>query len=69
MKYKYYVIIVYGDIEPDLHGPFNTSEEQDIRAKELRKDNPEDGIYWLSIGEDGEPEIGAYSGGFFEEEE
>ena len=47
-----------------------------LRSKAQRRptpgqDNDDDlknGLYWLNIDEDGQPEIGAYSGRFFEDE-
>jgi len=66
---KYYVVIVRGDVEPELSVKSNTEDERDSLAKQIKRDdsNQEDGIYWLNIV-DGLPEIGSYSGAFFEED-
>jgi len=64
---KYYVVLVEGDVEPEQFGPFDTERERDIKARELRNENDEDGIYWLDM-KGKEPEIGSYSGMFFEED-
>jgi hypothetical protein len=69
----YYLITIWGDVEPELHGPFATEEARDQAALNHRKkqlDDGEDfpdGIYPLDvIG--GKPEISTYSGGFFNAE-
>ena len=68
---KYYLVPVWGDVEPSIEGPFVTSVERDASAKKIRAADDDDlknGLYWLNIDEDGQPEIGAYSGRFFEDE-
>ena len=70
---KYFVVKVWGDVEPELSQPCTTEEERDQLAKEMKKKDTEEegddysGIYWLNII-NGVPEIGSYSGIFFEEE-
>jgi hypothetical protein len=62
---SFYAVHVYGDVEPNLHGPYQTEDERDQAARRLRKENdPMDGIYWLNAGSN--MAMGAYSGGFFE---
>lgn len=62
---KYYVVIMRGNVEPELSVKSNTEDERDGLAKQIKRDdsNQEDGIYWLNIVE-GVPEIGSYSGAF-----
>jgi len=57
-------------IQPFLHGPYNTTEEQGDAARELHKKMSEDDvIFWLDVDtEDGEPEVGSYAARFFMEE-
>lgn len=63
----YYLINVFGCVEPEIVGPFATFEERDIAALNLRKDQDEaDALFWLDV-ENGVPTTGAYSGGFFED--
>lgn len=62
----YYVLIIYGDIEPDLIGPFTTEETRDEKAIDLKREyGNEHGIFPMNIDADGAPTVGAYSGGFF----
>jgi len=69
MKTEYYIIFVWGDIEPQVKGPFGNREQRDATIKELRKIKGEEhGYFWLNIV-DGKPEAGAYPGRFFEEED
>lgn len=65
----FYLMVVVGDVEPELFGPFVTEEQRDAAAKSHRVQDPErhDGIYWLNVGAKGALETGAYSGGFFDD--
>lgn len=59
-----YLIIVEGDVEPDIGGPYADEAARDKRARELREEHgDETGIYMLDIDEQGNPTSGAYSGG------
>ena len=64
---KYYLIHSVCMIQPFLHGPYNTEEEQSDAARELHKKISEDDvIFWLDVDkEDGEPKVGSYAGRFF----
>jgi hypothetical protein len=63
-----YLAFVYGDVEPEVIGPFKTEKERDKKARALRrKEGVEYGIYMLTI-KNGLPRMDAYSGGFFDEE-
>jgi hypothetical protein len=65
---QHYLVIVVGDVEPELEGPFSCEDARDDAARRYRKTNGDyDGLYWLDI--DGVPEIGAYSGAFFEKDD
>lgn len=65
---RYFVLIVEF-CEPRLEGPFATAENRDGRAREIHNSGElnEDGlVVWLDLGRGG-PDVGAYSGAFFEE--
>ncbi len=65
---KYYVILVWSDIEPETYGPFATDEERDAKALELRaEDDEESGIYPATVDDSGLLDVGTYSGAFFDE--
>jgi hypothetical protein len=61
---KYYVLEVWQDVEPFLHGPFDTENERDDKALNLRKvdDEKENGYYRLNVDENGIPSVDSYSG-------
>ena len=40
-KTDLYLIIVWNDVEPELHGPFYTQQERDNAAKEICLRDPE----------------------------
>lgn len=68
MKTKHYVVFIYGDVEPNSYGPYETTEQRDKQARKLRKlHGDEHGIYWARVTENSELEIGAYTGSFFNE--
>lgn len=63
---KYCLIFVWGDVSPELYGPYDSEEEQDANALELRRKwGIEHGIYRLDVPPQGEPGVSSYSGGFF----
>lgn len=65
---KYYLVIVVEDVDPEIHGPFETELFRDNFAiRHKREHGDEDGIFPLDIPEQGEPAIFAYSGGFFQD--
>lgn len=67
-KEKFYVIFIWGDVEPQTHGPFDKEEARDGKALELRRENSseEGGIYPAVVSEDGQLVVDCYSGAFFE---
>jgi hypothetical protein len=59
---KFYVLFIWGGVDPSLKGPFPTEELRDNESRRLKtKHGDEHGIYPLNVGEDGVPKIGAYS--------
>jgi len=74
MKNSYYIIYVWGDVEPNLSQPFETSEARDEDARRMRRDDTEEngegysGIYWMDVIDE-KISVGSYSGNFFGEED
>jgi hypothetical protein len=65
---KYFIIHSYDGIDPDIVGTFLSEDRRDNEAKEIHRVMSEDDvIFWLNIDEWGQPTVGAYSAGFFEE--
>lgn len=63
---EFYVLLVQGDIEPSLQGPYATQDEQQKAARALKTQYGDHaGIYWLEL-DSGVPKAGAYSRAFFE---
>lgn len=70
----YYLIVVHGDIEPVLRGPYKSEAARDRAAKRHRMTDPEmhDGLFPLDVPmqraayPEFKPEIHAYSGAFFD---
>ena len=63
---KFYVLQIIGDVEPTLHGPFDSEDERDAMARSLRDEDTtfKDGIYAAQI-KNGKLEVDSYSGAFF----
>jgi hypothetical protein len=61
-----YLIIVFGDVEPSIEGPFETEGDRDAFAGEHRAETDEDGVYRLDVSAEGKPEVYSYSGGEME---
>jgi len=61
----YWLIFVWGDVEPELHGPFPTELERDNFAKYVREtEGNRHGFYPMTVT-DGIPDVRSYSGAFF----
>ena len=63
---RFYLVIVYGDIEPVIKGPYKTKAARDCAAFRHRQKTSDDGVYKLNVTSEGAPQIGAYSGGFMD---
>ena len=51
---KYYLVMVWGDVEPELFGPFPTPLGRDKVAREIQEDRgDEHGLYLLDIVAEG----------------
>jgi len=66
MKKNYYLIEVEGGVEPIARGPYQTEPERDNAAKQIRRRQEEDdGLFWVDIDERGTLAIGSYMASFF----
>ena len=66
---KFYLLIVRGDVEPELKGPFPTENMRDTYAwnyRDMRDPDAFDGLFPLDVDVQGKPQISAYSGKFFD---
>ena len=69
MKTTYYLIEVEGGVEPCVHGPYQTEEERDNAAKQIRnKQEDDDGLFMADVDEKGFLTVKSYVAGFFWEE-
>lgn len=59
---KYYVLTIWGGIEPATVGPFGSVEEQRGAAKAIYEttDPANDTVLWLDVDEDGLVTTGAW---------
>lgn len=59
---KYYVLGIWGDVEPMLSDPFDTEAERDEKAREWKRNDEVDegGIYRLNIDSSGVPVVESY---------
>ncbi len=67
---QYYVLFVWGDVEPQLFGPYETVAQRDEKSHELRRKEGTDGggLYMLNVSVSGGVEVGTYTGTFFDED-
>jgi hypothetical protein len=66
----YYLLIVHGDVMPEITGAYANQDARDDEAYKYRhKTDPEgkDGIFALDISFGKKPSVYAYSGRFFDE--
>lgn len=65
---KHYLLIVWGDVDPELKGPYKNASERDQAAKDHRAsdDDTEDGLYRVDVNSSGKPKISSYPGFFFD---
>jgi hypothetical protein len=59
---KYYVLGIWGDVEPNLSEQFDTEEDRDADALRMKQENTMDdgGIYRLNIDDKGNPIVDSY---------
>lgn len=69
---QFYFVHIQSLVEPLLKGPFDSEDRRDDEAKEYRRTSEDyedcDVIFWMDVNENGVPEIGSYSGAFFDED-
>ena len=58
----HYLIVVEGDVEPTIDGPFATEDERAEAKCELKANGFDGGIYGLDIDAKGSPTVFPYSG-------
>jgi hypothetical protein len=60
-----WLVVVEGDIEPHIEGPFKSDRMRLIAAREHRRNDPDkrDGIFELDIGASGLPRICPFTSG------
>jgi hypothetical protein len=64
----FYLLVVEGDVDPDIKGPYASQALRDQAARAHRaRHGEDDGIYMLDVNADGEPQVSAYSGAFFKQ--
>lgn len=61
---KHYLLILWHDVQPELEGPFGDDEARLARAREIRDDSDEHGVYRLDAA--GDVEVAPFSGGEIE---
>jgi len=68
---RYYLLHVWGDVEPSVLGPYRSEDERDTKARKLRKEDPEGrhGIFMLDITARRVPRARAYRAGFLQGDE
>lgn len=61
---SFYVLEIMGDLEPQLHGPYATEEEQNRKAVQLRREDPgkRNGLFRLDVSATAAPDVSPYSG-------
>lgn len=61
---RYYLLVVRGDVEPEVRGPFAQAQLRDEAAREHRSGDPTmcDGLYRLDVLESGMPVVFDYAG-------
>lgn len=63
MEMKLYLLIIEGDVEPHVEGPYKSEEERLEAAKAHRAETDEDGVF--TIDAEGTFEIGTFPGEAF----
>jgi hypothetical protein len=60
---KYYVLEIQADVEPFLHGAYQSEERRDSQARELRANDYDErnGLFWLNVTAGRDATVGFYS--------
>lgn len=60
---RHYLVVVWGDVEPSLRGPFARDATRLAAARKFRREEgADDGLYRLDIDARGRPTIGPFYG-------
>lgn len=66
---KHFLLIIYGDVDPDRKGPYKSFEETVEAAREYREhDNYDDGLFHMTVDEEGFPDVSAFTGGILNQD-
>jgi hypothetical protein len=69
MKKTYYLLVIEGGVEPFLRGPYQTEDERDNAAKQVRRScDEDDGLFYADIDETALLNVSAYTAAFFWED-
>ena len=69
MRKTLYLLVVEGGVDPSVQGPYQTEDERDHAAKQIRRRQKEDGgLFWADIDDAAVPTVGDYTAGFFRED-
>jgi len=67
MDHQHYLLIIFGDVEPELRGPFASTEAVEAAAQQHRSDHGDtDGLYHVRC--ETKPSICAFAHGLFVED-
>lgn len=68
---KNFLLVIEGDVSPYLVGHYQTGDDVLAAARAHRKGDPEgeDGLFTLSIDQDGRPQVDSFSGAELEPED
>jgi hypothetical protein len=67
-----HLLVVWGDVELEILGPYASEEARIAAAREIRADSDDDGVHWLDLVElDGviTPHGGDYAGAAFADDQ
>jgi hypothetical protein len=61
---KAYLLILWGDCEPEMRGPFATPDQRDTVAREIRHEyGTGHGLFRIDVGPGGSYEASVFKGG------
>lgn len=63
-----YLITVFGCVEPEIFGPYETFEQRDADARKFLNDNSDGGVFKLYIDGFGRPSAHSYLDGELDEQ-
>jgi hypothetical protein len=65
---KAYLLILWGDCEPEMRGPFATPDQRDTVAREVRHEyGTGHGLFRIDVGVDGTHEASVFRGAEWED--